>query len=554
MKPVQGLEHKSYAGRWVARVRGRIVAQGTSREEVLRAAHLARPKDIPEVQYMPLASENRTEATLQAILGALEPHETVHLVGGAVRDRLLGRHSDDLDFAVPRAALALARRIADRTGGAFFPLDEATDTARVIYVHKDGTRTRADFAAYRRPDLAGDLAARDFTINAIALDPRTLQLTDPLEGSNDLRDGRIRACSSNTFSDDPVRILRGVRLAAGLKFSIQRETRHLMKDAVPALTRASPERLRDELFKILEGPQPAAALRALDLLAVLPYVLPELPALKGVAQPLPHVHDVWAHTLSVAAHLEQILALLEPSRVPGEDTDLLSGMVSLKLGRYRERFAARLAGEPSSDRPPRAVLLFAALYHDAAKPQTRTLEDGRVRFLGHDELGARVAAERAHALRLSNDEVFHIQKIVAHHMRIHFYTKRLAEKGAPPTRRAIYRFFRDAGGQGVELCLLALADARATYEQTLPQDLWAAYLDVCRLLLENWWERPQESVAPPRLIDGHDLIKELSMTPGPLIGQALEALREAQATGALPAEASKSEALEFVRDWLSRNQ
>jgi poly(A) polymerase len=551
MKPVSDPDLPSYAGRWVARVRGRLVGQGSTREEALRAAQASRPKDTPELAYVPYAPARRTEAVLQAILAALSSRETIHLVGGAVRDRLMNRPSDDLDFAVPEGALRLARRVADKTGGAFFPLDEETDTGRVVYVHEDGTRSRADFAAYRRPGLPADLAARDFTINAIALDPRTDEMIDPLEGAQDLRAKRIRACSAQAFTDDPARVLRAVRQAADLGFSIDRDTRELMKAAAPLLTRVSPERLRDELLKMLGGPEPATSIRALDLLGALPYTLPELPALKGVSQSAPHVYDVWEHTLSILSHLEKILAALKPGETPGTDADLFGGLLSLRLGRYREQFAAHLASDPAIEWTSRSVLFFAALYHDIAKPQMRALHDDRVRFLDHDKAGAQVAAERARALRLGNDEITRAQAIIRHHMRIHFYAKRLADKGTPPTRRAIYRFFRDAGEWGVDLCLLALADARGTYEQTLTQELWTTYLDVCRILLENWWEKPEESISPPSLVNGHELMTALGLGPGPTVGKALEAIREAQATGALPGVATKQDALAFAKQWLA---
>jgi len=541
----------SFAGRWVARVRGKVIAQGSTREEALRAAKISRPKENPEVSFMAPPSAEKNEALLQTILAAVPARQTIHLVGGAVRDRLLGRASGDLDFAVPQGALKLARGVANRTQGAFFPLDEESDTGRIVYVHEDGTRTRADFAAYRRPDLASDLAARDFSINAIALDPRTNENLDPVGGLKDLRDKRIRACSPQSLTDDPVRILRAVRLAASLGFNIQLETRKLMKEAAPLLSRVSPERLRDELLKMLGGPRPATSLRALELLGALPYLLPELPALKSVGQPAPHVHDVWAHTLAVVGHLEGILAALEPGRTPGEDTDLFEGMISLRLGRYRQHFAAHFSSDPASESTPRSLLFFAALYHDIAKPQTRALHEGRVRFLGHDELGTRVTAERARALRLSNDDISRLKAIVAHHMRLHFFTNRLAVKNSPPSRRAIYRFFRDAHEAGVDLCLLGLADLRGTYEQTLPQELWTACLDVCRILLENWWEKPQETVSPPNLVNGHDLIASLGLIPGPIVGKVLEAVQEAQATGGLPPGATREEALAFAQGWLA---
>ncbi|MEJ5226287.1 MAG: HD domain-containing protein, partial [Anaerolineales bacterium] len=343
-----------------------------------------------------------------------------------------------LDFVVSSGAIPLARQVARHLDAAFYILDEASDTGRVVIIHDDGTRDILDFAAYRGPDIEADLRARDFTFNALALDLTTLSLLDPLRGVSDLREKRIRACSSQSFTQDPVRILRAVRQAAALGFNIQPETRQMMKAAVSLLDQVSSERKRDELFKILEGPRPATALKALDILGVLPYLLPELPALKGVTQSPPHVHDVWAHTMRVLDYLEGILSVLAPGYSAENTNDLLTGLLTLRLGRYRQQFAAHFAEPLNANRSPRALLFLAALYHDIAKPLTRTVEPGgRIRFLGHDERGAEMAAGRARALTLSNDEVARLQTIIRHHMRLHAFSDRLLEDKAEPSRKAI---------------------------------------------------------------------------------------------------------------------
>jgi len=167
-----------------------------------------------------------------------------------------------------------------------------------------------------------------------------------------------------------------------------------------------------------------------------------------------------------------------------------------------------------------------------AKPKTmQTDEEGNLRFWDHDQQGAEMAGARARLLALSNTETERIETIVRMHMRILFHANRLIKEQKAPSRRAVYRFFRDAGPAGVEVCLLALADFRATYEQSLQQDAWAAILDVVRLMLENWFERPAETVAPPPLINGDDLMRALNLKPGKQIGELLEAIREAQAMG-----------------------
>jgi tRNA nucleotidyltransferase/poly(A) polymerase len=575
-KRIREDEGQYYAGRWVARVRGKVIAQGATREAAYDAARVSRPKEKIEVILMSPIFDHPLLKAVQDVLPAEQP---LYLVGGALRDALLGRVTHDLDFAAPSGALKLARRIANGLNGAFFPLDEGTDTARIILqradpstglrrerspvpaVHRPASgaglaqadersgRDMLDFAGFRGADLDADLRGRDFTINAMAIDVHTGESIDPLGGAQDLREKRIRACSETAFSDDPVRILRAVRQAAALGFSIQPETRKLMKAAVPLLKKVSPERQRDELFKILEGPRPDASMRALELLGVLPVLLPELPALKGVEQSPPHVYDVWAHTLAVLRHLDAILAVLAPQYDEAKaNADLLNGLLVLHLGRYRQQIGEHLAASLNTDRSMRALLFFTALYHDVCKPPTKSVEEGgRIRFLGHDEQGALVAMKRGMALHLSNDELDRLKLVIFHHMRVHALTSRKLA-GKSPSRKAIYRFFRDAGEAGVDLILLALADTRATYEQTLTQEHWVACLEVCRSLLEAWYEKAEEIVAPPQLLNGDDLMAELKMSPGRAVGQLLELVKEEQAAGGV---STREEALAFAREWLA---
>jgi tRNA nucleotidyltransferase/poly(A) polymerase len=535
----------AYAGRWVARVRGRIIAQGGTPEQALHAAQISRHKERPEIIYMPVPFSY--SPLIDRVRDVL-PDQEMFLVGGAVRDILLNRLSRDLDFALPSNGIALARRVANALKADFMALDNERDTGRVIVTEADGTRTFLDFATYRGNNLDEDLHARDFTINAIAFDLHAQALIDPLNGASDLRAKLIRACSPTSLSDDPVRILRAVRQAAAFEFKIELETRKAMKQAASLLPRVSAERQRDELFKILEGPKPDASMRALDILGVFPYLLPELPALKGVAQSAPHIYDVWEHTLSVLGQLESILNALAPGYNADNTNDLFTGLLTLRIGRFRRQFAEHFSESLNTDRSVRAALFFASLYHDIQKPATKSIDDSlRIRFFDHEVKGAEVAEERARSFNLSNDEVKRVSSIVQHHMRFHFFTTRLEVERQEPSRKAIYRFFRDAGKAGIDLILLGLADLRGTQGLTLSQETWIAALDVARILLENYWEKPQETVKPPRLLDGNELMSELGLKPGRTIGQLLEAIREAQATGKV---ADRQQALDLAREYL----
>jgi poly(A) polymerase len=531
-----------YAGRWVARLRGRIVAQGGTPEEALRAAQASRHKEKLEITYMPVPL---SDSPLIHKVRETLPAQEIYLVGGAVRDMLLNRLSPDLDFAVPSNGISLARRVANALRADYVTLDDDRDTGRVIITEENGTRTFLDFATYRGSSLDEDLRARDFTMNAIAFDLRTKTLLDPLNGAADLRAKVIRVCSPTSLQDDPVRILRAIRQAAAFGFKIDIETRRAMKQAAHLLPNISPERQRDELFKILEGPKPDTAIRALEMLGVFRHFLPELAAMKGVTQSAPHIHDVWEHTLGVLGYLETILSPLAPGYNADHTNDLFTGLLTLRIGRFREQFAAHFAQALNTDRSVRAVLFFAALYHDVDKPSTKSVDETRrIRFFDHDVRGADTAAKRGQSFNLSNDEVQRIQTIIRNHMRFHFFTDRMADDRQEPSRKAIYRFFRDAGEAGVDLVLLGLADLRGTQGPMLTQATWTAALDVARILLENYWEKREETVAPPRILDGNDLMKELNIQPGRKIGQLLEAIREGQATGKIH---TREEALELAR-------
>ncbi len=519
-----------YAGRWIAILDNRVVGQGGSPKQALLAAQATRFKEKPTITYVPTSKPFVFNELFDRVRSALPTSLKIYLVGGAVRDILLSRRTHDLDFTLAGDVLNLSRRLADQLGGAYFPLDEERDTARIVLVTPDGSRQILDFAAIRGQDIESDLKARDFTINAMAIaldDPQAL--LDPCGGAADLHVRLLRACSTTGLQDDPLRILRGIRQAAAFNLKIVPETRRLMKAAAGLLPGVSAERVRDELFHILETPKPAVSMRALEILGVLPHILPELPALKGVGQSPPHVADVWNHTLDVLKNLELLLSVLAMMPDVEKSANWTMGLVSIRLGRFRSQLSQHFYQSTlNQDRSSLSLLMLAALYHDAAKPKTRQIDaDGRVRFFEHDQLGAEIALRRGRALRLSNSELERLRLIVQHHMR----PLLMANLGQALSRRTVYRFFRDTNAAGVDICLLALADTLATYGPGIPQDLWAEQVEIVRTLLEAWWEIPQDIVAPDPLLNGHDLINEFGLKPGPQIGKLIEIVREAQAAG-----------------------
>ncbi|MCA2000536.1 MAG: HD domain-containing protein [Chloroflexi bacterium] len=536
-----------YAGRWVARLRGRVIAQGETPEQALRASRRSRYKEMPEIIFMfPLPP------FVKKIVEVLPAEQEIYLVGGAVRDFLLSRTSPDFDFALPADGVSAARKVANALGADFHVLDDERGAGRVIVANEDGSRVYFDFAAYRGADLIEDLRGRDFTVNAIAYDLRRSTIVDPTEGGKDLRAKVIRACLPTSLSDDPVRILRAVRLAAAFDFRLEKNTRDLMKQSASELGRVSSERLRDEIFKMLGGPKPDACMRALEMLGVFPYLMPELSAMKNAAQSEPHVYDVWTHTLAALNYLDQTFSALQVGYDAEKTNDIFTGLLGLRLGRYRERIARHFAEALNPDRSLRSLLFFAALYHDVCKPETKLVEEsGRIRFFDHEQKGAEVAAARLRSFNLSNHEIERARAIVKNHMRIHAFADRLERDKQTPSRKAIYRFFRDSGAAGVDLVLLALADLRAARAHTLTVETWTVYLDVARILFEHYYEKPEEVVSPPRLLDGNLLMKELGVQPGPVVGRLLESIRENQAAGKIQ---TREQALAFAREELTKIQ
>ena len=531
-----------YAGRWVARLGDRVIAQGGTPRLALLAAKAARFKESPEVEYIPMPMPLTFSPLFERLRQVIPADMEVYLVGGAVRDALLGRVSNDLDLVLPGNALRAARRLASRLPAAYFPLDEERGVARLVYTHEDGRRAHLDVSALRGGTLEADLQSRDFTVNAMAVDVRQPQaLLDPLGGAADLLAKRLRACSPTAMQDDPLRVVRAVRLVAAYELHIQPETRGWMRAAAPKLQGVSPERRRDELLALLAAPRTATSIWALDILGALPHLLPELLALKGVEQTSPHVYDVWRHTLNTLVQLERLLHVLGPQHDEDASANLILGLAVMRLGRYRRQINDWLAADIIPERPLRPLLFLAALYHDVGKPRARQVEEdgGRVRFLEHELIGARMVVNRSRELRLSTGETRWLEAVVAHHMRPTW----LSNEPAGPSRRAVYRFFRDTGAAGVGVVLIALADLLATYGPTLPQERWVRGVDVARTLLEAWWEQRAEQIQPPALLNGNDLIAAFGLEPGPVIGEILERLREAQAVGKI---ASRQQALEYA--------
>jgi poly(A) polymerase len=542
-------EQSTYAGRWIACIGGQIVGHGGTPEQALHSAHASRFKETPQVFFVATSNPILIHPILEKLAQFLPPNPPIYLVGGAVRDALTNRSSKDFDFTLPENGIRTARKVADQLEGAFYALDKERDFGRVIVPQLEDVPMILDFSLFQGANLEEDLTSRDFTVNAMALDiNRPRELLDPLGGAADLHAKRLRICNPDAFSKDPVRVLRGIRFS--LKWGLRAEpaTKVRMREAVGLLPLVSAERIRDELFKVLESPKSASAIRILEYLQALKYILPELNFLQGLAQSPPHTQDAWDHTLDVVSNLHKIIGVLQPTYSPEVSHSLFMGVISHRLGRYREQLAYHLHRPLIQPRSLISLITLSALYHDCGKPPTRQVDqDGHISFIGHEEIGADLVEKRGQDLQLSNAEIKRLRDIVQNHMRPLW----LANTGKLPSRRATYHFFKDTGPAGVDICLLSLADTLATYGKTLSPEIWTHQVEVIRTLLEAWWDNNEEVISPPPVINGNDLINELALKPGPIIGNILRSIQEAQATGKVN---NRRQALELAAELLEESQ
>ncbi len=480
--------------------------------------------------------------TLRDVLARAGLHD-IYIVGGAVRDALLHRPIQDLDLVAAGDGISLARLIANRLNGDFYVLDGERGVGRALVDTAEG-RLVVDVAQLRGQSLTDDLADRDFTVNALAVDiTGDLELIiDLLGGESDLEAKLLRRCGPQSLADDPVRALRAVRQSVQFSLRIESVTQDDIRRVAPRLADISPERLRDELFKLLALPRPAAALRVADALGLLGTALPEVIPLHALEQSAPHIYDAWTHTLAVVENLSTVLAALRFNRSDQAVSAFSTGMLAIQLDRYRAPLAEHMDTPWPNERSHRALLMLAALLHDAGKPSTAQLDDQeRWRFLGHEVVGAQLASTRARALRLSTAEADRLRDIVQNHMRLLLLDD--------PSPRALHRFWR-LGAAGVDVCLLTLADFLGTYGSHIEQDAWLALIDRVRLTLQAYFDQRDEVVTPPPVVTGTDLMKLLGLSPGPVIGQLLDAIREAQAAGEV---LSLDDALAFARRRLGHN-
>ena len=452
--------------------------------------------------------------------------QPLYLVGGSVRDLLIGvQDVKDIDLLMPSGSENVARAFADRIGGSFIVLDEERKITRVVKREAKGT-VQFDFTNFEGPDLSTDLARRDFTINAMAVDLRGFLETRALGGLIDLFGGRddirqklVRVTDPKVLDDDPLRLLRAVRFAATLGFSIEQATSRYIRERAELIARPSAERVRDELFQILSVAGAGRHLLLMESLGLLRMLLPELGPLKDFAPGKHHLYDIFTHSIKTAEYVDSVVETI-PSLSPEH-----AGLVLSQLDQELEQFVTR-----------KAALRLACLLHDNAKSETYSRDgEGDIHFFGHDAIGADKALIICQRFRLSSDTASMVSRLIRHHMRP---LNLSAPRG--PSKRALYRYCRDLKDAVPESIVLSLADAKATSE-VMPAEGFTDTQEIAGQILDYYYGKFLKTEAKP-FVTGKDLIAR-GMKSGPKFREILDDIKERQAEGTLK---DRQEALEYL--------
>jgi tRNA nucleotidyltransferase/poly(A) polymerase len=463
--------------------------------------------------------------------------EEVYLVGGAVRDFLLGRPlGRDFDFVAKGEVHPLAQELAREMDGHAFPLDEGFGTWRVI-IKKAKRKTDADFCPLQGQDIIEDLRQRDFTVNSLAvslkdiLHPELPPPIDPLGGLADLRAGILRANSETSLLQDPLRMLRAFRLASALGLRVEEETLAMIRRNKNRILNSAWERIRTEFLMGLNAGRAGEFLRGLYRSGLLEAIFPEVKEWEGLDQGAHHDFPLQEHAFRNVEAAEFIFAHFQ---------DFYPA--------YAEQLGRHFSLDLEEGIPRKALFKFVAFFHDSGKPGTRSSgQEGQpVRFLDHDLEGQKINAAIARRMKLSRKSIRIISDLTRHHMRVLSLSK-----VKEVTSRARYRFFRDLGKEGIDMALLGLADGLASrklrfdefLEESLTQD-FRRIKEVAGELIRYYFEEFSQKPPAP-LLDGREIMEALGLPEGRAVGSLLARLREAEMGGMV---GTREEALDFLKN------
>lgn len=459
----------------------------------------------------------------------------LYLVGGTVRDWLLGRTPNDLDLTVADGAELFCRELLrELGGGVLVPLGtDEEEAARVVW-----RGLYVDISAFRggATTLAEDLTLRDFSVNSIAVELSSLlnetvrpMLIDPMGGEADLMGRVLRHCPG-AFCDDPLRLLRTFRFMATLGFLPAEETFAAISEHAELIKNVAAERVHFELDLIMQAEDAASVLWRMHQCGLLRPILPELYEGEGVEQPSYHHLDVFCHNFQALSEVEMLLAA--PGKYFGEPGQLQEMQGYLADGRAK------------------VWLKWAALLHDVGKPAAKGVsatEEGRITFHGHDEIGRKQVERIARRLKWSNAERERVTHLIGMHM--HPFHLCNVRRDQPLSARAALKLCRRAGDDLPGLFLLAMSDSLAGSGELKPENMEQELVDLYREIMAIHREHIRPALAGPPLVSGRDLIDRFGLTPGPLFSIILDELLVLQVEGAVT---TREKAFEWIDCFLER--
>ena len=463
---------------------------------------------------------------------------TSYLVGGCIRDALLENPLKDIDISISSNPKDIGLKIANTLQGKLINLHIPSKSFRII-LNNPITPLNIDLTQ-TKGDIKSDLTNRDFTINSLAVplsSPNSktdLLIIDPFNGIEDIKDKKIKLTTSHALDDDPLRMLRAQRLATNLNFSIDNETKIHIKKKSSKLTNSSPERIRDEFLAILASKNVAQSLYALDDLNLLGILIPELMECKNIIQPKYHYWDVFNHSIQTAHYIEYII----------KETPIKNYDLPFKFLKYSASTNNHFETPYSDTQNKLTLLKLAALLHDIGKPITEFKDNsGKISFIGHDKEGANLTERILNRLRLSNHGIEYIKKMVLYHLR----PNQISNNNNLPSKKALYRYFRDLGSASCDILYLNLADYLSARGPNVSLEEW----NWQRKLMKYIYNRRNTNInnKPYIYMNGNEIMKKFNLQSGPIIGELIECVNEAYYTGQIK---SKIQAFSFLDEQLKK--
>lgn len=451
----------------------------------------------------------------------------IYLVGGALRDLLLDRRIRDFDFAVARHHRKLIEAIIHWREGTLVVLDEERQIYRIVLKEN----ITLDFSPMRGENIQEDLSQRDFTINAMAYNVKNgwpldkKKILDPFNAVKDLQAKILRHVSNKVFQEDPVRMLRAVAFMAQLNFQLHKNTKILIQNHRNKITTVAGERVVEELFKILKEKRSYYYFNLMDKdLYLLECIFPEISEMKEVGQCKYHLVDSWTHSIYTMKLVESYIYA----------ENFFEDYIAKA---YQDHFSEIIAG----DHQRFQLIKLGAFFHDIGKPSARWIDEaGRVRFKGHESVGAEIVKEYSNKLRLSGREKEILYKYVALHMWPLVLYKKNDVSG-----RTLYKAFNETSEETLDVLLIALGDIIATRKILEPYEEMGKFKVYIEYIASNYLTRykPIENIG--YIITGREVIEALNISQGTKVGEILQEVKRAIYFGEI--SPNKEEAISYIK-------